>query len=686
MADRYIINTTNAEISDKTNIKLFGESATGTPGWASWPTSSTVKFKDRSVYDKLTDGLSVKDNGANGDGGDDTDAFVATAEVSSSFTVPSGSYVANLTPSNAEKVLESLSGINVAGDLLLNLGAGVYNIDTLVLNSVNGGRITIAGATPIGTNITAGTPSVVVTPVTAYRNYYDVNIGVSNASLFSVGDWVIVKTNGTSLTLSSFDHTANGARHNEIDGFWKVVAVDVDGANSLTVRNLSRQSANQFPGAGTIAPEMSNYTGGTVTKIRSILSFSGSDGISVLSGFGNLINVGIIGDNSGSSTAGIILDSFNASAANQSRSIGLYNVGISGFTGSGVNCEGANSSISGVNVFSCGNGAHGFRIKGSVATLESSIAAGNGDTAGNGFFVTGTGRLYCTSSTAHGNRNTGFIANRASNLSTESSISLNNGNYAQEVVEGWVEREGKGYECEACSTMYCGTCVAICNTENGFYSLAGSKMDAQEAISCGNLHGYGFYAILGSTINARYAISNSNQAGFIANFDSDIIADSSYALGNTLNDYRARGGSVIVSSGALASGSTYNIEKNYQCGNLIVSDVSTDTPASRLILTPGATLTINSGAVTVTHSNHPIDTEGSASSDDLDTINGGTDGMVIVLRTTNSSRDVVVKHGTGNILLDSLTDKTLSDLADRIVLIYRSATAKWHQFSFSNNA
>src|SRR4030042_188506 len=60
-------------------------------------------------------------------------------------------------------------------------------------------------------------------------------------------------------------------------------------------------------------------------------------------------------------------------------------------------------------------------------------------------------------------------------------------------------------------------------------------------------------------------------------------------------------------------------------------------------------LTISSGAVTVTQNFHKIDTEGASASDDLDTINGNTDGFFVVLRNTADARNVVIKHDTGNI-------------------------------------
>ena len=72
----------------------------------------------------------------------------------------------------------------------------------------------------------------------------------------------------------------------------------------------------------------------------------------------------------------------------------------------------------------------------------------------------------------------------------------------------------------------------------------------------------------------------------------------------------------------------------------------------------GDELTISSGAVTATNAIHVIDTEGNAASDDLDTINGDSD--FLVLRTATSTRDVVIKHNTGNIRTGDGTDKTLS--------------------------
>lgn len=102
-------------------------------------------------------------------------------------------------------------------------------------------------------------------------------------------------------------------------------------------------------------------------------------------------------------------------------------------------------------------------------------------------------------------------------------------------------------------------------------------------------------------------------------------------------------------------------------------------------ITAGAStsLTIASGAVTLPSVLTTtglleviLDTEGGAASDDLDTINiTGTVNwpLELLLRTTAGTRDVVVKHGTGNIFLGTLADHTLTSKNVRARL-YRSGS------------
>lgn len=81
-------------------------------------------------------------------------------------------------------------------------------------------------------------------------------------------------------------------------------------------------------------------------------------------------------------------------------------------------------------------------------------------------------------------------------------------------------------------------------------------------------------------------------------------------------------------------------------------------------------LTISTGAITATASHHTVDTESDAASDDLDTINGGTLGAILVLRAANTARTVVIKDGTGNIHNSGDGDFSLDDTEKVWVGVY----------------
>jgi len=96
-----------------------------------------------------------------------------------------------------------------------------------------------------------------------------------------------------------------------------------------------------------------------------------------------------------------------------------------------------------------------------------------------------------------------------------------------------------------------------------------------------------------------------------------------------------------------------------------------------LIMNAPTELTIDTGAITVTQVYHRIDTESNAASDDLDTINGGSAGQLLVIRPENGSRTVVVKHNTGNIWMLGGDDLDLDDITDHLLFVYDATNSKW---------
>lgn len=84
-------------------------------------------------------------------------------------------------------------------------------------------------------------------------------------------------------------------------------------------------------------------------------------------------------------------------------------------------------------------------------------------------------------------------------------------------------------------------------------------------------------------------------------------------------------------------------------------------------------LTIDTGAVVKTQSYHTIDTESDASSDELDTINGGTEGELIAIRAVHTDRTVVLTEA-GNMILGG--SSVTMDNTEVVAILFRTAT-KW---------
>jgi hypothetical protein len=109
-----------------------------------------------------------------------------------------------------------------------------------------------------------------------------------------------------------------------------------------------------------------------------------------------------------------------------------------------------------------------------------------------------------------------------------------------------------------------------------------------------------------------------------------------------------------------------NWEIYYDPDNSIFNNVTIN---NKLNTQPNAAI-ISGGAVTYAGAYMVVDTEAAAASDDLDTINGGVEGDILIIRSTDSARDIVIKHAADNIRIVEDVDITLSDTADSITFIY----------------
>lgn len=80
--------------------------------------------------------------------------------------------------------------------------------------------------------------------------------------------------------------------------------------------------------------------------------------------------------------------------------------------------------------------------------------------------------------------------------------------------------------------------------------------------------------------------------------------------------------------------------------------------------------TVSSGSAVVSSLRHTVDTEGDASTDDLDTLDVSEvpDGFTFELLAEEATRVVTVKHGTGNIRLAGASDFALNSSRRRMTL------------------
>jgi hypothetical protein len=92
--------------------------------------------------------------------------------------------------------------------------------------------------------------------------------------------------------------------------------------------------------------------------------------------------------------------------------------------------------------------------------------------------------------------------------------------------------------------------------------------------------------------------------------------------------------------------------------------------ADTLTLNDGSELTIESGAITVTHARHTVDTEADAGSDDLVTVTGLAAGEVCVITAAHTDRTIVVKNTGGtDISCATGADITLDDTVKAVLLM-----------------
>jgi hypothetical protein len=126
-----------------------------------------------------------------------------------------------------------------------------------------------------------------------------------------------------------------------------------------------------------------------------------------------------------------------------------------------------------------------------------------------------------------------------------------------------------------------------------------------------------------------------------------------------------------------ADGSTFreSLVLSKSTGRVTVKD-------SFLSLGAAESRSIAAGVITAGKSYVSVDTEGGAATDDLETVNGGAEGDVLMLKAAHDARTVVCKHGTGNLKLSG-ADFSLDGVQDRLTLLHDGTN--WVELARANN-
>jgi len=182
-----------------------------------------------------------------------------------------------------------------------------------------------------------------------------------------------------------------------------------------------------------------------------------------------------------------------------------------------------------------------------------------------------------------------------------------------------------------------------------------------------------FTLFLASTATANSVTSESIIDGSILNVDinaSAAIDATKIHDGSVTNTEFGHLDGVVLGTAVADTILAVDSSKNLTLGtgNLTLKNLLLD---GFLNLGSPSTLTISSGVVTADSSFHLLDTESAASTDDLDTINGGTIGDIMLLKTVDNARDVTLTEN-GNIrVIGSSASLTVTQ---SVVILYFDGT------------
>lgn len=468
----------------------------------------------RTVHDKMLESISIADYlSADDVAGAIIEAITAT---NGTIIVPPGDYVATPTLAEVPSVLKLLSRADFRGRLTINLPAGTVNLnEQTVINSNRSDLCKVIGVA-LDTSVTG------LVSVAGSSKQYSITLSLADTSQVSVGDYAIFR----------HDLTGTGFFHIHCGG-WRVTAVS---GNNVTVLNTC--VLDSFPS--------STVTGGSVSIIKSVLKYTGCDGIRPEGGdcIGIIDNVAIVGDYdlaTGAGTIGahgvisttpvVVTDAANASnnVANMAAALALgRNIAISAWGEQGLAVSGRSALVCNF-IASCANRKRGIYAEGAHIRGKFMVVSGNGE---DGIISDTTGFVQAAYAVCSGNGLNGFWSTNLSLIAAARGVACCN--------------KTNGVEARGQTRLAFDLGLSYGNALNGVSASDGAMVDFDGGMSKSNLVD-GIGATYNAVVDANNASSTANgRYGTNVTAACIIISGTGTLSGNTGVDVRDNGNGMVV--------------------------------------------------------------------------------------------------------------------------------------------
>lgn len=433
-----------------------------------------------------------------------------------SIIIPAGEHTASPTIAQVPALLELLSRADFRGKLVINLPAGTINLTKQT--SIKGQRIDLCQVNGVAVNTTV----TGISGVTGAAKNYSVTLMLADASQVSAGDYLIVR----------HDITGTGYFHIHCGG-WRVTAVN---GNSVTVLNTCMMPA--FPA--------STITGGTVAIIKTVLKYTGCDGIRPEGGgcIAEINGVAIVGDyvlSTGTGTIGahgvigatpeVVVDPANTSnnVANMDSAVALGpDVVISGWGEQGLAVSGRASVVCNF-IAVCSNRKRGVYAEGAHIRGKFMLCSGNGE---DGIISDTTGFVQAAYAVCSGNGLNGFWSTNLSLIAAARAVACCNGT--------------NGFEARGQTRMAVDLGLSYGNTLDGVNASDGGMVDFDSGVARNNTRD-GIVGTYNAMIDANDASSQSNGRYGVSNTGATINLSGGGIIGsNTSADYRDGGANSVT--------------------------------------------------------------------------------------------------------------------------------------------